>query len=77
MSSNLGLCDNLEGWDGMGGGREAQEGGDICTHMVDSCHCMAETNTILYSNCPPIKNKYFFKKRKKWWSEHGMIQIRI
>ena len=61
----------------MGGGREAQEGGDICTHMVDSCHCMAETNTILYSNCPPIKNKYFFKKRKKWWSEHGMIQIRI
>ena len=23
-----GLCDNLEGWDGEGDGREAQEGGD-------------------------------------------------
>ena len=25
-----GLCNNLEGWDGEGGGREVQEGGDIC-----------------------------------------------
>ena len=24
----LGLCDTLEGWDGAGGGREVQEGGD-------------------------------------------------
>ena len=32
-----GLCINLEGWDGAGGGREVQEGGDICTSMVDSC----------------------------------------
>ena len=32
-SSNLVLCDNLEGWDRVGGGREVQEGGDICiTH---------------------------------------------
>ena len=31
------LGDNLEGWDGMGGGREVQEGGDICIHMADSC----------------------------------------
>ena len=23
------LCDNLEGWVGVGGGREAQEGGDV------------------------------------------------
>ena len=23
------LCDNLEGWDGMGGGRQVQEGGVI------------------------------------------------
>ena len=37
------LCDNLEGWDGMGWvGRERQEGGD----MTDSC-CMAEINTTL------------------------------
>ena len=32
-----GLCINLEGWDGEGDGREIQEGGDICIHMVDSC----------------------------------------
>ena len=24
------FCDNLEGWDGVGGGREVQEGGGIC-----------------------------------------------
>ena len=28
------LCDNLEGWDGVGGGREVQEGGDICIVIV-------------------------------------------
>ena len=31
------LFDNLEGWDGMGGGREFQKGGDICIPMADSC----------------------------------------
>ena len=42
-----GLCDNLEGWDGEGDGREIQEGEDICTPMADSCWCLAESNTIL------------------------------
>ena len=32
-----GFCINLEGWDGVGDGRELQEGGDICTPMTDSC----------------------------------------
>ena len=45
------LCDNLEGWDGVGGGREVQ-GGNICIPMADSCWCMAETNTILESSYP-------------------------
>ena len=31
------LCDNLEGWDGLGGRREIQEGRDICIPMTDSC----------------------------------------
>ena len=31
------LCNNLEGWDGAGGGREAQEGGDVYIPMTDSC----------------------------------------
>ena len=35
------------GWDGMRGGREIQEGGDICILMADLYWCMQETNTIL------------------------------
>ena len=31
------LCDNLEGWDEVGGGREVQEGGDVCIPMADLC----------------------------------------
>ena len=33
MMSNLVLCDKLEGWDVVGGSREA----DICILMADSC----------------------------------------
>ena len=32
-----GLCINLEEWDGEGGRREIQKGGDICIPMADSC----------------------------------------
>ena len=31
QGTQTGLCNNLEGWDRVGGGREAQEGGDTCT----------------------------------------------
>ena len=41
------LCDNPEGWDGVGGGKEVQDGGDICIPEYDSYSYMAETNTIL------------------------------
>ena len=51
-------CDNLEGQDGEEGGREVQEGGDILIPMADSCSYIAEANTILESNHPPIKNKF-------------------
>ena len=37
-------CDDLEGWEG---GREVQEGGDICTHVADSHYCTVETNMTL------------------------------
>ena len=30
-----GLCDNLEGWNGKGDGREVQEGGDMGVPMAD------------------------------------------
>ena len=32
-----GLCINLEGWDGAGGEKEVQKGGDICIPMANSC----------------------------------------
>ena len=31
-STNLALCENPKGWDGVGGGSEVQEGGDMYTH---------------------------------------------
>ena len=31
------LCINLEGWDGVGDGREVQKGGDVYMPMADSC----------------------------------------
>ena len=37
QGTQQGLCNNLEGWGGVGGGKEAQEGGDICIPMADSC----------------------------------------
>ena len=39
------------------GGREAQGGGDIYTHIADSCCCTAKTNTTLTSNYTPKKGK--------------------
>ena len=50
------LCDYLERWD-RGCGREAQQGGDPCILMADSCFCSAEINTTLWSNYPPNKKK--------------------
>ena len=41
-----------EEWNG--GGREAQEGEDICALIANSCCCTAETNKILQSNFTPI-----------------------
>ena len=42
-----GLCDNLEGWDGKGDGREFREGGDMGVPTADSCWCLTENNKIL------------------------------
>ena len=57
QSTELGLvpCDNSEGRDGVGGGREVQERGDVCIPVADSCWCVLETSTTLCSNYPPIK----------------------
>ena len=38
---NLMLYDNLERWDGVGGGKKLKKEGTLC--VTDSCWCMAET----------------------------------
>ena len=37
QGTQTGALDNKEGWDGKKGGREVQEGWDICTPITDSC----------------------------------------
>ena len=44
--SGLVHWDDSEGWDGEGGGREAQDG-DTCIPMADSCQCMTKPTKIL------------------------------
>ena len=61
MSSNPVLCDNLEGWHELGGGKDIQEGGHICIPMADPCWYMAETERVLYYLS--IKNKLIRKTR--------------
>ena len=50
------------GWDGEGGGKEVQNGGDICISMADACKGLTENNKILQSNYPSIKKLINFKK---------------
>ena len=54
MQGAPGVLDNLEWWNGVGCGREAQKGGAMCILMADSYCCMAETNATLQRNHPPI-----------------------
>ena len=42
-----GLGNNVEGWDGKGGVRDVQVGGDMGKPMADSCWSLVKTNTIL------------------------------
>ena len=44
------VCGWGSGW------RQVQEGRDICILLANSCSCMTETNTTLYSNYPLMRN---------------------
>ena len=50
------LYDNLKGWDWVGGGKEVQDGGDLCTPMANSCWCMAAATAAAKSlqSCPTL-----------------------
>ena len=37
QGTQTGLNNNLEGWDGVGDGREVEEGRGICIPMTDLC----------------------------------------
>ena len=50
---------------GEGNSNPLQERGDIYILKADSHCCMVETNTILYSNYTPIKNKFEKTSLKK------------
>ena len=49
QAAQLVLYGDLDWRDG-GAGREAHEGGDMCTHIADSLFCIAETSKTLHSN---------------------------
>ena len=56
----------LEGWDGLGGGMEVQEGGAVGTPMTDSCWCMAEYyNAIILQLKWTTNNKTFSLNAKQ------------
>ena len=37
QGTQTGLCNTLAGWEMVGGGRDVQDGGNICTPMASSC----------------------------------------
>ena len=51
------LCEDLEGWDGVGG-RETQGAGGICTHIADSHRSTAKLTQ-------QYKAVILLKKKKK------------
>ena len=59
------LCDSLEGWDGVEGGREVQEGGDYVYLWL--IHVDGWQKLIQYSKAITLQlkiNKYFLKGGK-------------
>ena len=80
----LGLCNNLEGWDGKGGVREAQDGGDLCIPMTHADVWQKQTRyckpTILQLKINKTANKnttcqmvmrIVEKKKEPKWSYFG------
>ena len=74
-SSNPVLCDNLEGWDGVGGGREVQEGGGIQILMADSCWLWQKP--IQYCKAVILQLKIYKFKLKKKKKEETKIMLGI
>ena len=54
------LCDNLNGWDGVGGGKRRFKRKITSIIMADSCWCLAETNTIIKQLSSDVKNSKIY-----------------
>ena len=54
METGLVFSDNLEGWDGVGGAEEVQEGGHMCTPVAVD---VGRNQHNIVNNYPPIKKK--------------------
>ena len=61
------LCDNPEGWDRVGDGREVQEGGDKCIPVADSCHVWQKPAQY----CKAVTSNKIKKKKKKGCRNKG------
>ena len=57
------LWDNLEGWDGVGGGREVQEGGSTCIFMADSRCCIQKPTQHCKAIVLQLKKKAFLNNQ--------------
>lgn len=56
-NSDLVLCNNMEGWDGVGGGGRFMREDTYVIPMTDSCCYVAENSTILKSYYAGLKIK--------------------
>ena len=69
------FCDDPEEWDKGHEGR-LKKGGICIYNKTDSCYCTAETNTALWSNHPPIKNKFKKLPPKKKKTKRVSVRVR-
>ena len=62
------LCVDLQGWDMGGSEREAQEGGDICIFIADSC-CTCKAITCKFKKIIARQAPLFVEfSRQEYWS---------
>ena len=82
------LCDGLEGWEGGGGGREAQEGRDLhCCTTAPNTHCKAiilqlkikkkKKALLILPNCPPTSKNFSHCGRELVSPSHQRVKLPI
>ena len=77
MELNPGLCNNLEGWDGVGGRREVQEGGDVCICLwLIPVDVWQKPTQFCEAIILQLKNKLIKREREGALSPRGTGAIR-